>query len=189
MTSVTAIACSSAPPRLSPQRRALPEFGARTRLDEQTLVGHLDVMYKVALSLCGSPHEAQDIVQDVCLRLLSRPRYAKEGRELAYVLTALRNLWFDRLRARKAAPQQAALDHHADRLTSPLPGPSEILDAKAVYRAIAQLPEPQKLAVASVDVAGLSYADAAELLGVPVGTVMSRLHRGRSRLAARLQPA
>jgi hypothetical protein len=50
-----------------------------------------------------------------------------------------------------------------------------------VFNAIAQLPEPLRLALAAVDVAGMSYADAAELLGVPVGTVMSRLHRGRSR--------
>ena len=186
---MTALASSPALPRLALQRRALPKPAAKTRLDEPTLVGHLDVMYKVALSLCGSPHEAQDIVQDVCVKLLSRPRHATRGRELAYLLTAVRNVWYDRLRARAARPQRAALDDHADVLASPLPEPAELVDHKRVYAAIAQLSEPHRLVVTSIDVAGLSYAEAAELLDVPVGTVMSRLHRGRSRLAALLQPA
>jgi RNA polymerase sigma-70 factor (ECF subfamily) len=189
MTSVTAIASSPTLPGLSLQRRALPKPAPRTRADERMLLRHLDVMYKVALSMCGSPHVAQDIVQDVCVRLLSRPRELKPGRELAYLLTAVRNHWFDRLRARAAQPQPAALEDHAHLLASPLPGPSEVADAKNVYQAIADLPEPQRLVVAWIDVAGLSYAEAAETLDVPVGTVMSRLHRGRSRLAAELQPA
>ena len=188
MASVTAIASSAALPALSLQRRALPKPAPRTRADETILLRHLDVMYKVALSMCGSPHEAQDIVQDVCVRLLSRPRNLKPGRELAYLLTAVRNFWFDRLRARAAQPQRDALDDHAHLLASPLPGPHDVVESKSVYQAIAGLPEPQRLVVAWVDVAGLSYAEAADTLGLPVGTVMSRLHRGRSRLAAALQP-
>ena len=186
---VTAIASSPVLPGLVLQRRALPKPATRTRANERVLLRHLDVMYKVALSMCGSPHDAQDIVQDVCVRLLSRPRDLKPGRELAYLLTAVRNHWFDRLRSRAAQPQLAAIEDHAHVLASPLPGPSDVAESKRVYRAIADLPEPQRLVVAWVDVAGLSYAETAETLGVPVGTVMSRLHRGRSRLAAELQPA
>ena len=185
---MTALA-SPALPRLALQRRALPKPALRTRLDEQLLVAHLDVMYRVALSICGSPQEAQDIVQDVCVKVAVAPARCHARPRAAYLLTAVRNIWYDRLRARAARPQRAALADHPDVLASPLPEPAELVDNKRVYAAIAQLSEPHRLVVTSIDVAGLSYAEAAELLDVPVGTVMSRLHRARSRLAALLQPA
>ena len=199
MAAVTSIASSPALPLLSMRRPAharpaLPTLArprrsaGKTRLDPATLVENLDLMYRVALAMCGSPHDAQDIVQDACVRLLARTRQLEHGRERAYLVVAVRHAWFDRLRARSSRPQPANLDDHAAVLASPRPGPDRLLDAKGVYGAIAQLPEPLRLAVAAVDVAGLSYADAAELLGVPIGTVMSRLHRGRSRVAAALAP-
>ena len=199
MASVTSIASSPALPLLSmrrpaharPTRPALARpsrSDGKTRLDPATVTEHLDLMYRVALAMCGSPHDAQDIVQDACVRLLSRPRRVEHGRERAYLVTAVRHAWFDRLRARSSRPQPAKLDDHADVLASPRPGPAEVVDAKGVFAAIAELAEPHRLAVAAVDVAGLSYADAAEMLGVPIGTIMSRLHRGRSRVAATLAP-
>ena len=159
---------------------------ARTRLDESILVDHLDAMYRLALSLSGPHHEAQDIVQDACLRVLSRPRRLEPGRERGYLLMAVRHVWFDRLRARVAARGPPCST------STPARWPArartdEQVDAKRVYAEMAQLSEAHRLVVAWVDVAGLSYAEAAEQLGVPVGTMMSRLHRGRSRVAAALQ--
>lgn len=199
MASVTSIASSPALPLFSMRRPAharparpsiaRPSRSAgKTRLEPAIVVENLDLMYRVALAMCGSPHDAQDIVQDACVRLLARPRHLEHGRERAYLVVAVRHAWFDRLRARSTRPQAAALDEHAEGLASPNPGPEQIVDTKGVFAAIAQLAEPHRLAVAAVDVAGLSYADAAEMLGVPIGTVMSRLHRGRSRVAAALAP-
>jgi RNA polymerase sigma-70 factor (ECF subfamily) len=182
MACVTSIAFSPASPLLAVRRpaqaRSAPRPAGKARLDPATLVENLDVMYRVALALSGSQHDAQDIVQDACVRLLSRPRHLARGRERAYVVVAVR--------ARAVRPPAAALDDHAAVLASPLPGPDEIVDANRVFDAIAQLSEPHRLVVAAVDVAGLSYAEAAEMLDVPVGTVMSRLHRGRTRVAAAL---
>lgn len=191
MVPVTAIASSPATPLLSLRRPALPLPARRrvskTRLDESTLVAHLDAMFRLALSMCGSPHEAQDIVQDACLRVLARPRHLEPGRERGYLFVAVRHAWFDRLRARGSRPQPAALDDHSHALVSTHPALDALVDSRRVYAKIAELSEPHRLVVAAVDVAGLSYAEAAELLDVPVGTIMSRLHRGRSRVAAALQ--
>ena len=188
---VTALASSPATPLLALRRPALPRPARRqvatTRLDGSTLVAHLDAMFRLALSMCGSHHDAQDIVQDACLRVLARPRHLEPGRERGYLFVAVRHAWFDRLRTRGSRPQPAALDDHANALVSTLPGLEELVDSQRVYAKIAELTEPHRLAVAAVDVAGLSYAEAADLLGVPVGTIMSRLHRGRSRVAAALQ--
>ena len=191
MVPVTAIASSPATPLLALRRPALPRPARRratkTRLDEATLVTHLDGMFRLALSMCGSHHEAQDIVQDACLRVLARPRHLEPGRERGYLFVAVRHAWFDRLRTRGSRPQPAVLDDHAHALVSTTPALDELVDSQRVYARIAELSEPHRLAVAAVDVAGLSYAEAAELLDVPVGTIMSRLHRGRSRVAAALQ--
>jgi RNA polymerase sigma-70 factor (ECF subfamily) len=199
MATVTSIASSPAVPLLSMRRPAharptRPSLArpsrsdGTTRLDPATVTENLDLMYRVALAMCGSSHDAQDIVQDACVRLLARPRHLEHGRERAYLVVAVRHAWFDRLRARSSRPQPAKLDDHSEVLASPRPGPDEVVDAKSVFAAIAELAEPHRLAVAAVDVAGLSYADAAEMLGVPIGTIMSRLHRGRSRVAAALAP-
>jgi RNA polymerase sigma-70 factor, ECF subfamily len=165
---------------------AVPRRAGKARLDSSTLVEHLDVMYRAALAMSGSSQEAQDIVQDACVRVLARPRHLEPGRERAYLITAVRHAWYDRLRARSLRPQPGTLDDHEQALASPLPGPAEVADTKRVYEAIGQLSDDHRLVVAAVDVAGLSYAEAAEMLEVPVGTVMSRLHRGRSRVAAAL---
>jgi RNA polymerase sigma-70 factor, ECF subfamily len=155
-------------------------------LDSSLLVDSLDMLYRVALSLCGSPHDAEDVVQDTCARLLSRPRYVERGREHSYLLVAVRHTYFDRWRGRAAAPQQAPLHDYAEVLAGPMPGPAEVIESRAVFPAIAALPEPHRSVLTAVDVAGMSYAETAEALGVPVGTVMSRLYRARSRVVAEL---
>src|SRR5919108_502970 len=109
----------------------------RTRLDSTTLVEHLDVMYRAALAMSGSAEDAQDIIQDACVKVLSRPRRIEPGRERAYLVTAVRHAWYDRLRARSLRPQAAALEDHEQALASPLPGPAEVADTKRVYEAIA----------------------------------------------------
>jgi RNA polymerase sigma-70 factor (ECF subfamily) len=147
---------------------------------------HLDRLYRAAYAYVGTQHEAEDLVQETYARVLSRPRRMTPGRELGYMLTALRHTFIDIRRRRR--PEVTGLDEMVAAV------PDERASARAdhglaaseVYGAIAALPEVYREAVAAVDLAGLSYKEAADLLGVPIGTVMSRLYRGRAQLAEKL---
>jgi RNA polymerase sigma-70 factor (ECF subfamily) len=153
------------------------------RLDPEAAADHLDRLYRTALAMCGSPHTAEDLVQETYLKVLSRPRFLRRDDDFAYLLRALRNAWYSHLRSRGARPQQVELA--ADRIASATEtgDPELSLEAREVLAAVARLPEEYRDAVAAVDVGGLSYAEAAKVLGVAEGTIMSRLSRGRARVA------
>ena len=151
----------------------------------EVLADHLDRLYRAAWALCGSREEAEDLVQETYVRVLAKKRMiASDADALPYLLTVLRNTFRSSLRTRSRRPQTAAMEEADPRFAAPASaGPDAVLEARAVFAAIAALPDDQRDVVAAVDVAGLSYAEAAETLGVPAGTIMSRLHRGRSRVA------
>jgi RNA polymerase sigma-70 factor (ECF subfamily) len=155
-------------------------------LDPARLGDHLDRLYRAAYAFVGTPHEAEDLVQETYARVLARPRRLTPGRELGYLLTALRHTFIDLRRRRR--PEVTGLDE----MVAAVPDQRASaradhgLTASEVYGAIAALPEVYREAVAAVDLAGLSYKEAADLLGVPIGTVMSRLYRGRAQLAEKL---
>jgi RNA polymerase sigma-70 factor, ECF subfamily len=153
----------------------------------EVLADHLDRLYRAAWALCGSREDAEDLVQETYARVLAKKRMiASEADALPYLLTVLRNTFRSSLRTRARRPRTGSIEDAAEQrlAASPATGPEAIVEARAVFAAIAALPEDQRDVIAAVDVAGLSYAEAAETLGVPTGTVMSRLHRGRSRVAA-----
>ena len=152
----------------------------------EVLADHLDRLYRAAWALCGSREDAEDLVQETYARVLAKKRViSSDADALPYLLTVLRNTFRSSLRTRSRRPRTSALEDASEqRLAAPAAtGPEAVLEARAVFAAIAALPDDQRDVVAAVDVAGLSYAEAAEALGVPTGTVMSRLHRGRSRVA------
>jgi RNA polymerase sigma-70 factor, ECF subfamily len=151
------------------------------RLDPEEAGDHIDRLYRIALAMCGSPETAEDLVQETYVKVLSRPRFLRRDDDLGYLVRALRNVWFSHLRARGSRPQQAELS--ADQLATAAGDPQLAVEAREVLAAIARLPEEFRDAVAAVDVGGLSYAEAAKALGVAEGTIMSRLSRGRARLA------
>jgi len=166
--------------------RAVREHLAVTpELLPEVLADHLDRLYRAAWALCGSREDAEDLVQETYARVLAKKRViATEADALPYLLTVLRNTFRSSLRTRSRRPRTAALEDAETLLAAPVAtGPQAIVEARAVFAAIAALPDDQRDVVAAVDVAGLSYAEAAESLGVPAGTIMSRLHRGRSRVA------
>jgi len=153
----------------------------------EVLADHLDRLYRAAWALCGSREDAEDLVQETYTRVLAKKRViASDEDALPYLLTVLRNTFRSSLRTRSRRPRTTALEDAAEqRLAAPAArGPQAAVEARAVFAAIAALPDDQRDVVAAVDVVGLSYAEAAESLGVPAGTIMSRLHRGRSRVAA-----
>src|SRR3954471_20215468 len=151
----------------------------------EVLADHLDRLYRAAWALCGSREDAEDLVQETYVRVLAKKRViASDEDALPYLLTVLRNTFRSSLRTRSRRPRTAALEDAEPRLAAPTAtGPQAIVEARAVFAAIAALPDDQRDVVAAVDVAGLSYAEAASTLGVPAGTVMSRLYRGRARVA------
>lgn len=148
----------------------------------------IDVLYRVALSITGQAADAEDLVQDTLLRAY-RAIDRFDGRHpRAWLLTILRNAQVNRVRRRRPSLLRDAddLDRRAATAADPARTPEEAVvdrrfeaDVEAAYEG---LPRRYREVVDLVDLAGLSYAQAAETLGIPQGTVMSRLHRGRKRI-------
>jgi RNA polymerase sigma-70 factor (ECF subfamily) len=160
---------------------------AAVRLSVERLPDHLDRLYRAAYALSGSHEDAQDLVQDTYDRVLRRPRLLRRDEDLAYLLRTLRNTWVDTVRARAARPSvpsaPESLEWVVDRDAEP--GVTAV-ELREVYAGIAALSVPLREAIVAVDVVGLSYKQAARALGVPKGTIMSRLHRARDEVMARV---
>jgi RNA polymerase sigma-70 factor (ECF subfamily) len=158
-------------------------------LDPEALGAHLGPLLRTASTLCDSRESAEDLVQDTVARVLARPRLLPGGNERAYLMRALRNTFLTSRRTAARRPRLATtlewLDP-ADRRTGARP--EEALIAGQVFPAIAQLPESFRLALVAVDIAGLSYREAARVLGAPEATITTRLYRARQRVARELDP-
>jgi RNA polymerase sigma factor (sigma-70 family) len=160
--------------------------------DEQfttVVMPHLDDAYALARWLSGNGADAEDIVQEACLRALrGLDRYAG-GNARAWLLAITRNTTFTWLARNRPKTLVITEDIEAQ---APAVGatPEEALIAKAgaaaIELAIGALPPPFKETLVLRDINGLSYRDIAEITGVPLGTVMSRLARARGLLMAAL---
>jgi RNA polymerase sigma-70 factor (ECF subfamily) len=154
-------------------------------LDPELLGDHAARLYRAAYGLCGSREDAQDLVQDTFERVLRRPRFVRREQDLAYLLRVLRNTWISSIRTQR--PSVVPLEgERPEAASSEDPVVAAVVEAGAVYEALAQLSDPLREAVVAVDVVGLSYRDAARALGTKQGTIMSRLHRARGQIAAQL---
>jgi RNA polymerase sigma-70 factor (ECF subfamily) len=155
------------------------------------VVPEVDVMLRVARSLTRNPADAEDLVQDALVRAY-RAIDSFDGRHpRAWLLTIVRNTHLNRNRRRRpsllddpdATQDVAAADPDASPESAVLGGELE----GAIHRALAQLGDDARRVVELVDIADLTYAEAAEVLQIPVGTVMSRLHRARVRIREALR--
>jgi RNA polymerase sigma-70 factor, ECF subfamily len=153
--------------------RALHGGGPRL-LDPGSLPDHVDALYRAAWALCGSRHDAEDLVQDTFASVLRRPRLIRDENELGYLLRSLRNTFFSRLRTAARRPVERELMEH-DAPSSP----ENNVNAREIMEAIASTPAPYRDAVIAVDVLGLSYREAADSLNTVEATITTRLHRGR----------
>jgi RNA polymerase sigma-70 factor (ECF subfamily) len=164
-------------------------FGGMERpLDPATLGDHLDRLYRAAYALCGSRSDAEDLVQETYVRVLARPRFLRSDEDIGYLLRVLKNTFVRQLEQRHRHPA-AAFAEEAEQVEAHDPRPDEAAEVREVYSAIAALPDNYRDVLIAVDVAGLTYAEAARALRIRRGTVMSRLSRARVRVAERLTGA
>ena len=157
------------------------------RLDPQALVEHLDRLYRAAWGLCGSREEAEDLVQETAARVLARPRQLHGQDELAYLMRALRNTFLLTRRTASRRPQvRATLDDIDPPEARTSVRPEAAVETRELFAAISALPEDFRLALVAVDVAGLSYREAADVLETKEATITSRISRARDRVAQAL---
>jgi RNA polymerase sigma-70 factor (ECF subfamily) len=169
-----------------------PARRAQADAFERHVVPHVEVLYRVALSLTGQPADAEDLVQDTLVRAFGAVDRFDGAYPRAWLLTILRNANLNRNRRRRPALLRDGESAAAvmDRLTPSAPASEDIVISNefeaVVADALAALPDKHRAVVALVDIDGLTYQEAADALGIPRGTVMSRLHRARARIRARL---
>ena len=177
-----------ASPSAHPTAAANRSAGGRP-LDPEVLGVHLDRLFRLAWALCGSRENAEDLVQDTFARILARPRFLRRQDELAYLMQALRNTFVSNRRMAARRPNVVTtLEDVAAADQSMATRPEEAVIAGQVFSAIAALPEPFRSALAAVDVAGLSYHEAAQALGTSEATITTRLYRARRRVVRELAP-
>jgi RNA polymerase sigma-70 factor (ECF subfamily) len=158
------------------------------RLDPALVGDHLDRLYRVALALCGSPQAADDLVQETYVRVLSKPRFLRGHDDLGYLLRVLRNTFISQHRRATSRPVLATADEIDRFEDGSARQPHDIVEGRLVYEAIAALPPQFRDALVAVDVAGLRYREAATALGIPEGTVTTRVFRAREKVAKALRP-
>lgn len=153
----------------------------------QQLRALLPRLRRFARSLAGDPADADDLVQVALERALVRMGQwdAARGGLDAWMFGIVRNAWLDELRARGRRRRVFAPEEEGEHVgQSPLDGRIEMMSVQA---AMARLPEEQRMVVMLVLVEGLSYREASDVLEVPIGTVTSRLARGREALQRMLE--
>jgi RNA polymerase sigma-70 factor (ECF subfamily) len=160
----------------------------RVRFEEDALA-LADQVYRVARHLASSREDAEELVQETYVRAFRSWASFQPGTNLrAWLLRILTNLNIDRGRRQQRTPQMQALEANDYYLYDKLaedPGVTdedrvvERLSQDDIVTALAEVPHDFRDAIVLVDIGDFSYADAAQILDIPVGTVMSRLHRGR----------
>ena len=183
---------SDTAPTAADTRRLAEEARARVRFEEEAL-DLSDQVYRVARRLVGSREEAEDLVQQTYERAFRSWKQYTPGTNLrAWLFRILTNLNIDRGRRQQRAPQMTPLDTEAgdyflyNKLEAQLPDENpdedrvlERLSQDAIVDALAEVPHDFRDVIVLVDIGEFTYADAAQILDIPIGTVMSRLHRGR----------
>ena len=153
------------------------------------MVELLPRLRRFAVALTGDLDQGDDLVQETCVRALSRVDQYQPGTRLdSWMYRIAQNLWLDRMRAKKVRGVQVDVE-----AAEALAGPNgrTVVESRlaldAVGAAMAFLPEEQRVLIGLVCIDGLSYKEAADITGTPIGTVMSRLARARRELQARIE--
>jgi RNA polymerase sigma factor (sigma-70 family) len=165
-------------------------FDPRTRSWDDLVREHRGQVYRHAYRLMRNRHDAEDLTQDVFVRALrALPNYRPEGSFRGWLHRITTNLFRDHLR-RARRLRFEPLGDHTDRIITREPTPADLVDNKVlsadVAAALRGMSPHFRSAVLLSDVHGMSYAEVAKELGINLGTVRSRLHRGRAQLRAAL---
>lgn len=154
---------------------------------EEVARDHGRFMYTVAYRLAGNDEDAQDLVQEALIRVRRGLERYEPGSLEGWLARIVTNVFLDEVRRRRRRPT-AALPDDPERVLPPSPAADEVSTQLSddIQAALAALPEEFRVPVVLCDVADQSYEQIAAALGVPVGTVRSRLHRGRRMLRTML---
>ncbi len=151
---------------------------------------HADRVYRLAYRLSGNPHDAEDLTQETFIRVFRSLASYKPGTFEGWLHRITTNLFLDMVR-RRARLRMEGLPDDTDRLPGGGPEPEQVFSATHLdpnlQAALDELPPDFRVAVVLCDVEGLSYEEIGATLGVKLGTVRSRIHRGRTALRAALE--
>ena len=156
------------------------------RLDPHRAASHLDRLYRTAVLITKDPHEAEDLVQDTYEQILRRPRELKGDSELHYMRSAMRRRHIDRHREASRRIACVELGSAPELRNREGDDPSLRAEHAEVLAAIRALPEIHRDVLVTTYVAGLTYTEAADVLGCKRGTIMSRVFRAREALVKSL---
>ena len=155
---------------------------------EETVLPHLDAAFNYARWLTRSHAEAEDVVQDACVRAMRYFASLRDADARPWLLTIVRNTWYSRVSRRANITEVSADESPGHERPDPGLDPEERLlrrhTVALVRTALDKLPDDFREVIVLREIEGLSYKEIAAVVGVPIGTVMSRLARGRERLAA-----
>ncbi|HUN42501.1 MAG TPA: RNA polymerase sigma factor [Acetobacteraceae bacterium] len=166
------------PPDREPPGQAHAGTGVLARIESC-----IPALRRYAIALLRSRDEADDLVHDCLARALDKLHTRREEADVrAWLFAIMHNLFISQARRRRSRPAPVTLDDSHEDAAGLRPTQEDALVWRDLQRGLAMLPEEQRSVILLVSVEDLSYAEAAQVLGVPIGTVMSRLARARDKL-------
>jgi RNA polymerase sigma-70 factor (ECF subfamily) len=160
---------------------------------EEVVLPHLDAAFNYARWLTRNEADAEDVVQDAYVRALRFFPSLRSDNARAWLLTIVRHTWYGRISSRDSAYEMSVFDDTSSQRTAEGLDPEALLLQRQtvddVRTALEQLPVEFREVVVLRELEGLSYKEIAAVTGIPIGTVMSRLARGRQRLLAMMRSA